>query len=106
MKATKWNLIVISPESPSLQKIRISSTGLLIIVGACVLAFCTTVFLLLMFPHARVQEMDRSSSRLAAENSVLRSENKNLLLGIHKLDSDVSRLEGHSKKVVALAETD
>jgi hypothetical protein len=102
MKPTTWNLIVISPESPSLQKIRISTTALLIIAGAFVLAFCTTVFLLLMFPRAQVHEIDRS--RLAAENQALRTENINLLLGVRKLDSNVSHLEAHSQRVVAMME--
>jgi hypothetical protein len=72
---------------------------LLILATAFVVAFCTTVFLLLMFPHAQDHEIRRS--QLAAENQVMRKENKELLLGIRKLDSDVSRVEGLSQKVVA-----
>jgi hypothetical protein len=106
MKPTTWNLIVISPDSPSLQKIRISATAVFILTGAFVLAFCTTVFLLLMFPHVQLHEQahEIDRSRLAAENQVLRMENRDLTLGIRKLDSDVSHLEGRSQRVAALME--
>jgi hypothetical protein len=104
MKTTFWNLVIITPDSPSLQKIRISSAAMVILATAFVLAFCTTVALLLMFPRVRVNETN--SSRLAAENHVLKTENKNLLLGVRKLDSQVSHLEAHSKQVVALMQTD
>ena len=75
MKPTSWNLMMISE---SLQKMRISFAAVLIIAAAFVLAFCTTVFLLLMFPQEQVHETDRS--RLVAENHVVRPENKNLTL--------------------------
>src|SRR5207253_7535703 len=97
MKTTFWSLIVISPNSPSLHKIRISGKALLILAGAFMLAFCTTVFLLLMFPRIEINDIDRS--RLAAENQVLRIENKNLTVGMHKLDSKLSRMEGRSPEV-------
>ena len=104
MKTTFWSLIVISPNSPSLHKIRISGKALLILAGAFVLAFCTTVFLLLMFPRIEINDID--STRLAAENQMLRIENKNLTVGMHKLDSKLSRMEGRSQQVAALMQTD
>jgi len=104
MKTTFWSLIVISPNSPSLHKIRISGKALLILAGAFMLAFCTTVFLLLMFPRIEINDIDRS--RLAAENQVLRIENKNLTVGMHKLDSKLSRMEGRSQEVAALMQAD
>ena len=104
MKATAWNLVVISPRSPSLEKIRVSCQAGLILLAAFVLAFLTTVFLLLMFPQARVNESDHA--RLAAENQVLRTENKNIAIRINKLDAQVSRVEAHSERIVALTHTD
>ena len=104
MKTTFWSLVVISPNSPSLHKIRISGKALLILAGAFMLAFCTTVFLLLMFPRIEINDIDRS--RLAAENQVLRIENKNLTVGMHKLDSKLSRMEGRSQEVAALMQAD
>jgi hypothetical protein len=104
MKTTFWSLVVITPDSPGLQKIRISSTAILIIAGAFVVAFCTTVALLLMFPHARVNDTNRT--RLAAENQVLRIENKDLVLGVRKLDSQVSHLDVRSQQVAASMQTD
>ncbi len=104
MKTTFWSLVVISPHSPSLHKIRISAQAALILAGAFLLAFCTTVFLLLMFPRVQVNETDRF--RLAAENQMLRIENKNLTVGMHKLDSKLSRMEGRSQEVAVLMQTD
>jgi type II secretory pathway component PulM len=104
MKATAWNLVVISPHSPCLEKIRVSCQAGLILLGAFVLAFLTTVFLLLMFPQTRVNESARA--RLAAENQVLRTENKNIAIRIDKLDSQVSQAEAHSQRIVTLMQTD
>jgi cell division protein FtsB len=104
MKPTAWNLVVISPRSPRLEKIRVSCQAGLILIAAGMLAFLTTVFLLLMFPQVRVNESDHA--RLAAENQVLRTENKNIAIRIHKLDAQVSHVEEHSERVVALMRTD
>jgi hypothetical protein len=104
MKTTFWSLIVIAPNSPSLHKVRVTGQALMILAGAFVLAFCTTVLLLLMFPRIQVNDIDRS--RLATENQVLRIENKNLTVGMHKLDSKLSRMEGRSQQVAALMQTD
>jgi hypothetical protein len=104
MKTTFWSLVVISPESPSLHKIRISGQALMILAGAFGLAFCTTVFLLLMFPRIEISDVDRS--RLVAENQMLRVENKNLTVGMHRLDSKLSRMEGTSHEVAALMQAD
>ena len=104
MKTTFWSLVVISPNSPSLHKIRISGQALMILAGAFVLAFCTTVFLLLMFPRIEINDID--STRLAAENQMLRIENQNLTVGKQRLDSKLSRMEGRSQQVAALMQTD
>jgi hypothetical protein len=63
-------------DSPSLQSIRTPFTAALIIAAAFVLAFCTTVFLLLMFPREQVRETGRS--RLAAENQAVRMEHNSV----------------------------
>ena len=39
MKPTAWNLVVISPQSPCLEKIRVSCQAGLILIAAGVLAF-------------------------------------------------------------------
>ena len=104
MKTTFWSLVVISPNSPSLHKIRISGQALMILAGAFVLAFCTTVFLLLMFPRIEINDID--STRLAAENQTLRIENKNIDIRIRKLDTQMSRVEEHSQWVAALMQAD
>jgi len=104
MKATSWSFIVISAHSPVLEKIGISFKAALILVAAFVIAFLMTVLLLLMFPGIRVNEPDRV--RLAAENQTLRLENKNIALKIRKLDTQMSYVEQHSQRVVALMQTD
>jgi hypothetical protein len=104
MKATSWSFIVISAHSPALEKIGISFKAALILVAAFVVAFLMTVLLLLMFPSIRVNEPDRV--RLAAENQTLRVENKNLALKILKLDTQMSHVQEHSQRVVALTQTD
>lgn len=104
MKATSWNFIVISAHGPVLEKIGLSFKAALILVGAFVIAFLMTVLLLLMFPSIRVSEPDRV--RLAAENQMLRVENKNLALKIQKLDMQMSHVQEHSQNVVALMQTD
>ena len=104
MKTTAWNLIVMAPHSPRLEKFRVSFQAGLILFAAFVLAFLTTVLLLLMFPQARVNESDRA--RLAAENQVLRTENKNISIRVGKLDAQVSRVEAHSQQVMALTQID
>jgi len=104
MKTTAWNLIVMAPHSPRLEKFRLSVKAGLILIAAFALSFLTTVLLLLMFPQPRVNASDHA--RLAAENQVLRTENKNLSIKVGKLDAQVSQVEAHSQRVVALAQID
>jgi hypothetical protein len=102
MKTAFCSLVVIAPNAPTVQKIRISRTAMWILAFAFVVAFFATVVLLLIFPHLRVKENSRA--RLAAENQLMKVENKNLTIGVLRLDSKVSRLEGHSQEVIALME--
>ena len=104
MKATSWSFIVLSPHSPRLEKFTISCKAALVLIAAFVLAFLATVFLLLMFPAFKVNEHDRV--RLAAENQAMRIENKNLDLQIGKLNRQMSHVEEHSQRVVALIQAD
>jgi hypothetical protein len=104
MKATSWSFIVIAPHSPTLEKFTISYKAALILVVAFVLAFLTTVFLLLMFPTSRVNEPDRV--RLAAENQTLRVENKNIAIQLGRLNAQMSRVEQRSQRVVGLMQAD
>jgi cell division protein FtsB len=103
MKTTAWNLIVLAPEA-GLQKLHLSYRACMILIGAFVFGFCVTVALLLMFPRLQVNESEHA--RLAAENQMLKVENKNLTLQIHKLDAQVVRVEERSKQVIALTQID
>ncbi len=104
MKTTAWNLIVMSPHNAGLQKLSLSWRGGLILIAAFVFAFFATVALFLMYPHLQVNEFEHA--RLAAENQILKVENKNLILKIHKLDAQVVRVEERSNQVIALTQID
>jgi len=58
MNTTFSSLTISSPHSPNPGRIRISGKAGLIFVVAFVLAFFTTVALLLMFPRVRVNGSD------------------------------------------------
>ncbi|OLD22849.1 MAG: hypothetical protein AUI91_00835 [Acidobacteria bacterium 13_1_40CM_3_56_11] len=104
MKTTGWNLIVQSPHSPRLQKIRISSKAARILIAAVVFACLFTAVLALISPHFRVNDSDRA--RLAAENQMLKVENTNLTFKIRRLDDQVGRMEEGSQRVVTLMQTE
>ncbi len=104
MKTTAWNLIVMSPGSANMKKLRVSYKAGLICISAFVFGFLATTALLVMFPHLEINESEHE--RLAAENQMLKVENKNLTLQIHKLDAQVVRVEERSKEVIALSQTD
>lgn len=105
MKTRSWNLIVIPPRSPRVEKFHLSWQACAVLAGASVLAFLLTVLLFLMFPRLQVKDFDRS--RLEAENQTLKVDNKNLAFKINKLDAQVTLAEEHSRQVEALMqETD
>jgi hypothetical protein len=104
MKTTAWNLIVMSPGSANMKKLRVSYKAGLICISAFVFGFLATTAFLVMFPHLQINESEHE--RLAAENQMLKVENKNLTLQIHKLDAQVVRVEERSKEVIALTKTD
>lgn len=103
MKTTSWNLIVLPPNSPRIEKIRLSCKAGMILLAAGVLAFLMTVFLLLMFPRLHVNESSRR--QLEAENQALKIENANNAFKIRKLDADLTRMEEKSKLVEAMITT-
>jgi hypothetical protein len=104
LKTTSWSLIVFVPHSPTLQKFTISCKAAIILLLAFVVAFLTTVFLLLMFPGFGVNEADRV--RLRTENQALRIDNADIAVEIGRLNTQMSRVEEHSEAVVALAQAD
>ena len=104
METRSWNLIIMPPRSPSLEKIRISRKAGQVLLASLVFIFLAAAALIIILPHLRVSELDRA--RLETENQTLSIENKNLDLKIRKLDAQFSRVEQRSEKVVALMETD
>jgi hypothetical protein len=75
----------------------------MILLAAFCMAFSLTVLLLLTFPRLRVDETDRK--RLAQENQTLIIENKDISLGIEKLNSRVSHIEETAKQIDNLIQT-
>ena len=104
MQTRSWNLIIMPPRSPNLEKIRISRKAGKLLLASLLVVFLATAVLLIILPHLRVSESDRV--RLETENQTLNIENKNLAFKIRKLDAQVSRVEKGSERVVALMETD
>ncbi len=105
MQTTRsWSLIIMSPRSPSLDKIRISRKTGKVLLASLIMIFVAAAVLLVVFPHLRVNESDRV--RLEAENQTLSIENKNLLFKIRRLDAQVTRVEKRSERVAALMQTD
>ena len=104
MKPTSWSFIVVPSHSTALQKITISWKAVLILVAAFVLAFLTTVFLLHRLPASKVNEPDRV--RLAVENQILRTDNKDVAFRLRNLDTQMLRVEQYSQRVAALMQAD
>jgi hypothetical protein len=104
MKTKAWNLIVIPPSSPRVEQFHFSYKAAAILVAAFVLAFLTTVLLLLLFPTPRISENDRM--RLETENKTLKVDNDNLSFRIHRLDAQVKHAEEKSRLMEALADTE
>jgi len=104
MQTRSWNLIIMPPRSPSLEKIRISRKAGQVLLASLVFVVLAAVALLIILPHLRVSELDRV--RLETENQTLSIENKNLAFTIRKLDDQFSRVQKSSERVVALMETD
>src|SRR5215472_2298644 len=107
MKTTSWNLIMLAPNSPRVEQLRLSFKAGMVLLAAGVLAFLMTVFLLLMFPRLNVNASARESARrkLEAENQALKIENANAAFNIRRLDADLTRMEEKSKFVEALMTT-
>ena len=78
MKTTLYNLIVISPENAGLHRIHISRPALLILAAAFVLSFCSTVFLLLSFPHVEMRDTDHSPFYQVRHETGWQRQNANL----------------------------
>ena len=103
MKPTSWSFIVLPSHSAALEKFTISFKAALIL-AAFVLAFLTTVFLLVILRPPKPNEPARV--RLAAENQILRTDIKDAALRLRNLDTQMLRVEQHSKVVVALMQAD
>jgi hypothetical protein len=104
MRTRTWNLIVIPYGSAGMQKFRFTFKAVMILILAFIVSFLATVLFLLMHPQPRVNPADRV--RLEAENQLLKVDNVNLSLKIHRLDAQVKQMEEQSKLVETLMTDD
>ena len=103
MKTKLCDLIVLSPFSPRVGKIRVTRQ-IMILVFAFVVSFFAAVALTSIVSSQKVDISARA--RLREENQVLKLENKNLELQTRRLEAGVSRLEGMAERITVFMESD
>jgi len=103
MKRAFGSLIIMSPSSPRVHKLRLTRNAIVMCVLAGVLSFGVVVAIGYSIPLP-VAETERA--RLEKENEALRTENRNLEVQAKRLDYRVSRLEEASKRITNLMEAD
>jgi hypothetical protein len=99
MKTTSYSLVVVSPQGPRFHRFNVSRQVILI-VAAFLLSFAITVVLLTSFPPK--QGTDAERTRLAAENQSLQIENKNRAIGVARLTTQLSAMEGKAQQITDL----
>lgn len=99
MKTTSYSLVVVSPQGPRFHRFNVSRQVILI-VAAFLLSFAITVVLLTSFPPRHVTEAEHA--RLAAENQSLKIENKNTAIGVARLATQLSEMEGKAQQITDL----
>ena len=104
MNNTFCSLIVVSNESPTVFKLRISRLAVKYIVIAGLLSFLTTISLGYHFPATELRDIDHV--RLQRENRNLQIENRNVEVRAQRLETEVAGLEELSKRITDLIETE
>jgi hypothetical protein len=104
MKNTFCSLIVVSNESPTVFKLRISRLAIRYFVIAGLISFLTTVSFGFYFSSAAMDEFDHA--RLQQENRALQIENRNIEVRAQKIEAEVVSLEELSKRITDLMETE
>jgi hypothetical protein len=104
VKDTFCSLIVVSNESPTVFKLRISRVAARYIVIAGLLSFLTTISLGYHFPSTKLNDIDHV--RLQKENHNLQIENRNVEVRAQRLEAEVEGLEELSRRITDLIETE
>jgi hypothetical protein len=97
MRTKFCDLIVISPESPKIWKIHVTPQAVLILAMAFLISFSAAAAVTYGLSPEKVNDVNRG--RLEAENRVLRIKNKDLQVGVQRVNSQVSRLEKTSERI-------
>ena len=104
MKTNLFNLIVVSPSSPRIWKLKVSKRAIVIIALVFLFSFGLTVAMVSSVPPEKLSDADHLKLRL--ENQALQIENRNIELRAHRIDAELSELEEMSKRINALMQTD
>ena len=105
MKTKLYSLIVFSPFSTRVGKIRMTRQ-MMILASAFVFSFFAAVALASIFPVSSQGIDGAERARLREETEVLRVENRNLELQTQRLEAGVSRLEGMAERITDHIEND
>ena len=104
MRTKFCDLIVISPVSPKIWKVKVTPQAVIILAVAFLISFTSAAAVTYTLVP---QKLDPAyHSRLEAENHALRVENKNTDLQNRRLENKLSNLEGMSNRISVLMETD
>ena len=103
MKRLLGNLIVVSPASASIHKLRYTPAAIAMLVIAVVGSFFAVVMLGHSF-HPLVT--DREQTRLEMENQQLKVNNRNEQLKIENMNNRVTNLEEQSHRIQELISTE
>jgi hypothetical protein len=95
-----WSLIIVSNESPTVFKVRISRTTVKYLGIAALVSFLATMMLGYFLPEFD----DVDHARLQTENRSLQIENKNLEVRAQSLETKVAGLEEMSERIQNLIE--
>jgi hypothetical protein len=104
VKNTFCSLIVVSNESPTVYKLRISRFTARYIAIAGLVSCLATVSLSYHFPA--VKHDDAAHQRLQMENRALELENKNVQVRAQQIETELAGLEQLTKRITELIETE
>jgi hypothetical protein len=104
MRTKFCDLIVISPVSPKIWKVKVTPQAAIILAVAFLISFTSAAAVTYSLTP---QKLDPTyHSRLEAENHALRVENKNTELQNRRLETKLSNLQGMSDHISVLMESD
>jgi hypothetical protein len=104
MRTKFCDLIVISPVSPKIWKIRVTPQAVLILAMAFMFSFSGAAMLTYGFASEKLDPANHA--QLEGENHALAIENKNTELQHRRLEAELSTLEGLSERIGGLIDSE